>query len=181
MENSDTITAQVKARSRIFHWVMLAYENTRYLPKIKIKIKIKLKNLDLSYDMNHSSTIVNTFSYELHLRLELPIKALAYPLDSCGVRRIPSAGRAKDSGRKIHVGNIKALIFPDERDCCRWIGTRSSSLLSAVCISRSSCDPGSDEACHLYENNSQLNSIRGFLRQHKLQCQSLHVCPATKS
>ena len=105
MEKSDSITAQVKARSRIFHWATLAYESTHYPPMIKIK------NLDLSCDINHGSTIVKVLGYELHPRMRLSIKALVYPLNLCGVRIIPSAGRARDSGRKILVGTLRHSCF----------------------------------------------------------------------
>ena len=78
-----------------------------------IKIKIKTKNLDLNCDINHGSTIFNTLSCEIHPRLQLSIKDLAYPHSSCTVRRILSAGRARHSGGKIHIGDIKALTFSD--------------------------------------------------------------------
>ena len=116
--DSDAIPAQVKARSRILYSATLAYESTHYSPKIK--------NLDLNYDINHGLTTVPAWSYELHTRLELSIKALAYPFNSCGVKRVSSAGRARHSDRKIDIENIKTLMFSDEKDCCRWVVTRNS-------------------------------------------------------
>ena len=120
MDNSDSITAQVKARSRIYHWATLAYESTHYPPMIKIK------NLDLSCDINHGSTIVNTLSYEIRPHLQLSIKDLANHHNPCGNRRISSAIRARHCGKKIHVGDIKAFMSSDEWYCCRKVGTGKS-------------------------------------------------------
>ena len=81
MKNSNLVTAQVKAHSRIFHWATLVYESTHY-------------------HINNGSSTVNTLSYKLHPRLQL-------------------VGRST-------LGTLKALIFSDEKDCCRWVWTRNS-------------------------------------------------------
>ena len=84
MENSDTSHRSGQSAQQKLSigdaWPMKAlYESTLYTPKIE--------NLDLSCDINHGSAIFIPFGYELHLHLELSIKALAYTLNFWNSKR----------------------------------------------------------------------------------------------